>query len=120
MCLFNKPPTLVKGYQNRREEQRHNIYTPLPVNIVDAQTHVALACRVDDVSREGLGIETDTALPIGHELILVTLRERFHLVVSWCEKVDGCRRYRAGLHLTDPRQDLGKVFASFFKGFQAS
>lgn len=111
---------VLKNHQNRREELRHNFYTPLPVNIIDAETQVALSCRVDDVSREGLGIETDTPLVVGRKLILVTLRERFPLVVSWCDKVEGCRRYRAGLHLTNSNQDLGKVFSSFFEGFQAS
>jgi hypothetical protein len=113
-------PRVLKTIENRREETRHNIYTLLPVNIIDEKSRAAVSCRVEDVSQDGLGVLTEGPLKIGHKLLLVTLRERFQLEVAWCEKVEGRKEFRVGLRGVDPGKDLSKVFAGFFKEFQAS
>ena len=105
---------------NRRRTPRHDVITLLPVNIVDVTNQASLCCQVDDVSQDGLGILTDTRLEIGRRLMLVTLRERFPLVVTWCEPLSDGRKFRVGLRVADSRKGLESIFASFFSEFQAS
>ena len=99
----------------RREEERHPIYTLLPVTIIDESSRASVACRVEDVSPEGIGVITGGPLAIGRALSLVTLRERFALEVAWCVPISGSKEFRCGLRLTDQSKDLGKIFASFFE-----
>lgn len=109
-----------KPLHNRRESPRYDVLTLLPVNIVDANSRESLCCRVDNVSQDGLGIITDTVLEPGQRLMLVTLREYFPLVVTWCEPMVGRRQFRAGLRVADARKGLESVFAVFFSEFHTT
>ena len=77
-------PKESKVSMNRRKTPRRSVITLLPVSMIDTISQESLCCQVDDVSKDGLGILTDTELEIGRRLMLVTLREQFPFVVTWC------------------------------------
>lgn len=99
---------------NRRDESRRTIAITLPLSIVEAGSGEALACRLEDVSPDGIGVIVDRKIAKGTRLEFVTLRTRFALEVAWCDATEQGNGFRCGLRLANPEQNLYGMFSKFF------
>ena len=99
----------------RRDANRYEVETLLPVKMVRGDTEADLVCRVLDLSPDGLCVLLKESVQEGARLRFVTLKREFSFDVAWCRSEPApSRDFRCGLALVGPDDELKALFAGFF------
>ena len=97
--------------KERREEGRKRPDHAMPLNVVRDSDKKSIACRLHDLSADGLCVLVKEAIAPGTRVRFRTLKREFLLEVAWCDPV-GPKDLRCGLTLTD-KEDMRQLFAGF-------
>lgn len=103
----------------RRDRERHLLYTTIPVQMTLGRSGEWVSCQIDDVSSEGLGVLTQRRLEIGTLVVFATLNGTYRFEVAWCRDA-GAREFRLGLRLTEEGVDLKTLFSRIIETRSAS
>lgn len=95
----------------RREEGRLSPGHVLPLSVVrDADNH-RVACRLHDLSSDGMCVWVREPLATGTRVRFVTLKREYLLEVAWCDPA-GAKELRCGLALAE-NEDMSQLFSGF-------